>query len=116
VKRQALADSKPLEMINDLINNLHLFAFLGLLLFLSAAGAQELPLVKDSEAVHYVSKNVEVLGNLDAQCSPVPVKRVLGAAYQIHSAAAPPLKLSGLAFASPPSVWFSILLFIEPTM
>jgi hypothetical protein len=39
-----------------------LFAVLGLLLFLIATRADELPMIKDSEAVQYVGKNVEVRG------------------------------------------------------
>ena len=39
-----------------------LFAILGLLLCLSPALADELPVIKDSEAVQYVGKNVEVRG------------------------------------------------------
>src|SRR3984893_18537369 len=39
-----------------------LFAILGLLLCLSPALADELPVIKDSEAVEYVGKNVEVRG------------------------------------------------------
>jgi len=39
-----------------------LFAIFGLLLCLIALGADELPVIKDSEAIHYVCKNVEVRG------------------------------------------------------
>jgi len=39
-----------------------LFAILGLLLCLIASRAQELPVIKDSEAVQYVGENVEVRG------------------------------------------------------
>jgi DNA/RNA endonuclease YhcR with UshA esterase domain len=39
-----------------------LFALLGLLLCLIAAGAEELLVIKDSEAVRYVGKQVEVRG------------------------------------------------------
>ena len=39
-----------------------LFAILGLLLCLMATRADELPVIKDSEAVQYVGKNVEVRG------------------------------------------------------
>ena len=39
-----------------------LFAILGLLLCLSPARADELPVIKDSEAVGYVGKKVEVRG------------------------------------------------------
>ena len=38
------------------------FAILGLLLCLIGARADELPVIKDSEAVQYVGKNVEVRG------------------------------------------------------
>ena len=38
------------------------FAILGLLLCLIAARADELPVIKDSEAVQYIGKNVEVRG------------------------------------------------------
>jgi len=40
------------------------FAILGLLLCLIAARADELPVIKDSEAVQYLGKNVEVRGLL----------------------------------------------------
>ena len=39
-----------------------LFSILSLLLCLIAAGANELPVIKDSEAAQYVGKNVEVRG------------------------------------------------------
>jgi hypothetical protein len=39
-----------------------LFAILGLLLCLIATRADEPPVIKDSEAIHYVGKNVEVRG------------------------------------------------------
>ena len=39
-----------------------LFAILGLLLCLIAARADELPIIKDSEAIRYVGKSVEVRG------------------------------------------------------
>jgi DNA/RNA endonuclease YhcR with UshA esterase domain len=39
-----------------------LFAILGLLLYLTPLRADELPVIKDSEAVEYVGKNVEVRG------------------------------------------------------
>ena len=39
-----------------------LFAILGLLLCLIATRADELPVIKDSEAIHYLGKNVEVRG------------------------------------------------------
>ena len=39
-----------------------LFAVLGLLFLLIATRADELPVIKDSEAVQYVGKNVEVRG------------------------------------------------------
>jgi hypothetical protein len=39
-----------------------LFAILGLLLCLIETRADELPVIKDSEAIHYVGKNVEVRG------------------------------------------------------
>ena len=38
------------------------FAILGLLFLLSATRADELPVIKDSEAVQYVGKSVEVRG------------------------------------------------------
>jgi DNA/RNA endonuclease YhcR with UshA esterase domain len=41
-----------------------LFAVLGLMLFLIATRADELPSIKDSEAVRYVGKNVEVRGRV----------------------------------------------------
>ena len=39
-----------------------LFAILGLLLCLIATRADELPVIKDSEAIRYVGKSVEVRG------------------------------------------------------
>jgi hypothetical protein len=39
-----------------------LFAILGLLLCLISSSAEELPVIKDSEAVRYIGKNVEVRG------------------------------------------------------
>ena len=39
-----------------------LFAILGPLLCLIATRADELPVIKDSEAIHYIGKNVEVRG------------------------------------------------------
>src|SRR6516165_4805915 len=39
-----------------------LFAILGLLLCLIATRADDLPVIKDSEAIQYVGKNVEVRG------------------------------------------------------
>jgi len=39
-----------------------LFATLGLLLCLIATRADELPMIKDSEAIHCIGKNVEVRG------------------------------------------------------
>src|SRR4029077_20160215 len=39
-----------------------LFAILSLLLCLIASRAEELPVIKDSEAVHYIGENVEVRG------------------------------------------------------
>jgi DNA/RNA endonuclease YhcR with UshA esterase domain len=39
-----------------------LFAILGLLFFLMATRADELPVIKDSEAIRYVGKSVEVRG------------------------------------------------------
>ena len=39
-----------------------LFAILGLLLCLIAARADELPVIRDSEAVQYLGKNVEARG------------------------------------------------------
>jgi hypothetical protein len=39
-----------------------LLAILGLLLCLIATRADELPVIKDSEAIHYVGKKVEVRG------------------------------------------------------
>jgi len=38
------------------------FAILGLLLCLIATRADELPVIKDSEAIRYVGRNVEVRG------------------------------------------------------
>jgi hypothetical protein len=39
-----------------------LFAILGLLLCLIATRADELPVINDSEAIHYIGKNVEMRG------------------------------------------------------
>jgi hypothetical protein len=39
-----------------------LFAILGLLLCFIATRSDELPVIKDWEAIHYVGKNVEVRG------------------------------------------------------
>ena len=48
------------------------FAILGLLLCLIATRAGELPVIKDSEAIHYVGKNVEVRGFVvSARTSPL---------------------------------------------
>jgi len=41
-----------------------LFAILGLIFCLIATRAAELPIIKDSEAIHYVGKNVEVRGRV----------------------------------------------------
>ena len=47
-------------------------ASLGLLLCLIATRAGELPVIKDSEAIHYVGKNVEVRGFVvSARTSPL---------------------------------------------
>jgi hypothetical protein len=45
-----------------LLAMLSLFPFLSLLLCLIVASADELPVIKDSQAVQYVGKNVEVRG------------------------------------------------------
>jgi hypothetical protein len=45
-----------------LLAMLPLFPFLSLLLCLVVASADDLPVIKDSEAVQYVGKNVEVRG------------------------------------------------------
>jgi hypothetical protein len=42
----------------------HLFAILGLLLCLIASRTEELPVIKDSEAVQYLGKNIEVCGSM----------------------------------------------------
>jgi DNA/RNA endonuclease YhcR with UshA esterase domain len=42
------------------------FATLGLLLCLIETRADELPVIKDSEAIHYVGKNVEVRGLVES--------------------------------------------------
>jgi hypothetical protein len=48
-----------------------LFAILGLLLCLIATRADELPVIKDSEAIHYVGKKVEVRGFVSVTTSPL---------------------------------------------
>ena len=53
---------KPIKILSDIDSMRALFAVLGLLLFLVATRADELPMIKDSEAVQYVGKNVEVRG------------------------------------------------------
>jgi hypothetical protein len=54
---------KPIKVLSDIGSIMRaLFAILGLLLLLIAVRADELPVIKDSEAVQYVGKNVEVRG------------------------------------------------------
>ena len=54
---------KPIKVLSDIGSIMRaLFAILGLLLLLIASRADELPVIKDSEAVEYVGKNVEVRG------------------------------------------------------
>jgi hypothetical protein len=55
--------SKPIKILSDIGSIMRpLLAIFSLLLCLIAARADELPVIKDSEAVHYVGKNVEVRG------------------------------------------------------
>src|SRR5258708_338143 len=52
---------KPIKVLSDIGSIMRaLFAVLGLLFLLIATRADELPVIKDSEAVQYVGKNVEV--------------------------------------------------------
>jgi DNA/RNA endonuclease YhcR with UshA esterase domain len=54
---------KPIKVLSDIGSIMRaLSAIPGLLLLLIAASADELPVIKDSEAVQYVGKNVEVRG------------------------------------------------------
>ena len=54
---------KPIKVLSDIGSIMRaLFAILSLLLLLIAASADELPVIKDSEAVQYVGKSVEVRG------------------------------------------------------
>ena len=54
---------KPIKVQSDIGSIMRaLFAILGLLFLLIAARSDELPVIKDSEAVQYVGKNVEVRG------------------------------------------------------
>ena len=54
---------KPIKVLSDIGSIMRaLFAIPGLLLLLIAASADELPVIKDSEAVQYVGKSVEVRG------------------------------------------------------
>jgi hypothetical protein len=55
--------SKPIKILSDIGSIMRpLLAIFSLLLCLVAARADELPVIKDSEAVQYVGKNVEVRG------------------------------------------------------
>jgi hypothetical protein len=61
--RNVIAFSKPIKIRGYTRSDMRtLFAILGLLLCLSPARTDELPVIKDSEAVEYVGKNVEVRG------------------------------------------------------
>ena len=54
---------KLIKVLSDIGSIMRaLFAIPGLLLLLIAASADELPVIKDSEAVQYVGKSVEVRG------------------------------------------------------
>jgi hypothetical protein len=54
---------KPIKILSDIGSIMPaLFPFLSLLFCLVVARADELPVIKDSEAVQYVGKNVEVRG------------------------------------------------------
>jgi hypothetical protein len=62
-KRNVLAFYKPIKFEAIFGSDVRtLLAILGLLLCLSPAPADELPVIKDSEAVEYVGKDVEVRG------------------------------------------------------
>src|SRR5260370_25155916 len=55
--------SKPIKILSDIGSIMRpLLAILGLLLCLIATHADDPPVIKDSEAVQYVGKNVEVRG------------------------------------------------------
>ena len=55
--------SKPIQILSDIGSIMRpLLAVFSLLLCLIAARADELPVIKDSEAVQYLGKNVEVRG------------------------------------------------------
>jgi hypothetical protein len=55
--------SKPIKILSDIASIMRpLLAIFSLLLCLIAARADELPVIKDSEAVQYLGKNVEVRG------------------------------------------------------
>jgi hypothetical protein len=55
--------SKPIKILSDIGSIMRpLLAIFSLLLCLIAARADELPVIKDSEAVQYLGKNVEVRG------------------------------------------------------
>ena len=62
-EQKCFAAYEPIEIRGIFACNMPpLFAILSLLLCLIAARADELPVIKDSEAIHYVGKNVEVRG------------------------------------------------------
>jgi hypothetical protein len=54
---------EPIKVLSDIRSIMRaMFAILGLLFLLIATRADELPVIKDSEAVQYVGKSVEVRG------------------------------------------------------
>jgi len=62
-RTKVLAYCKPIKILSDIGSIMRPFlAILGLLLCFMPAQADELPVIKDSEAVQYVGKNVEVRG------------------------------------------------------
>jgi hypothetical protein len=62
-RRNVHAYCKPIKVLSDIGSIMRpLFAIFSLLLCLIAAHADELPVIKDSDALHYVGKNVEVRG------------------------------------------------------
>ena len=62
-RQNVRAYCKPIKILSDIGSIMRpLLAIFSLLLCLVAARADELPVIKDSEAVQYVGKNVEVRG------------------------------------------------------
>ncbi len=62
-RTKVLAYCEPIKVLSDIGSIMRpLLAIFSLLLCLVAARADELPVIKDSEAVQYLGKNVEVRG------------------------------------------------------